>query len=311
MNALPNPPIQVSVLIPAYNCEATLDRAIRSVLQQTFQSYELIIVDDGSQDATLAKARTYTDNRIRILQHPHNMGEAETRNTLVRSAAGQLLAFLDADDEWLPGKLEKQLEALEGCQDGIIANVCGYFLQDEFNIQREEIPPEPASWYKHLLMGCGLGPGTTLMVSRLAFEKIGWYDPSLPRYTDWDWLLRYTRQFPLTVTREPLAFIYRGSQPRASVVESAARQFLEKHAQEFRSFGCYGRRAIGKRFLEVAIYHFQQGNRQAGWTWFRKALSKSVFQRPGMVLRILDIMLGTSIVSSLLRFRNRRLKKSG
>jgi glycosyltransferase involved in cell wall biosynthesis len=302
---------EISVLIPAYNCEATICRAIRSVLAQTFQEFELIIVDDGSRDATLEMIGTISDPRIRIVRHPENLGEAQARNTAVKTASGRFVAFLDSDDEWLPEKLSRQMQVLNSEHEEIVANVSGYFLYDEFDIRRMEIPPQPASWHRYLLMGCGLGPGTTLLVSRAVFEEIGYYDPSLPRYTDWDWLLRFTKLHPLTVTPEPLAIIYRGSQPRAEVVEKAARQFLDKHLQEFRNFGYYGKRAIGKRYLEVAIYYYLEGNRGAGWAWFRKAISQSVFQRTGMYLRILDIMLGTSIVPALLRLRSRRFKASG
>jgi glycosyltransferase involved in cell wall biosynthesis len=303
--------LTVSVLIPAYNCEATISRAIQSVLQQTFQDFELIIVDDGSQDATLELVKSIIDPRIKVVLHPKNLGEAEARNTAVKSAAGRFVAFLDSDDEWFPEKLSRQMEVLSSEQEGITANISGYFLYDEFDIRRKEIPSQPVSWYKHLLMGCGLGPGTTLLVSREAFEKIGYYDPSLPRYTDWDWLMRYTKFYPLSVTREPLAIIYRGSQPRAEVVEMAARRFLDKHLQEFQQFGYYGKRAVGKRYLEVAIYYYQEGNRRAGWAWFRKAISHSAFQRPGMYLRILDIMIGTSIVPAVLRLRGRLFKAKG
>jgi glycosyltransferase involved in cell wall biosynthesis len=297
---------EVSVLIPAYNCAATICRAIRSALQQTFQDFELVIVDDGSRDATVEMIATIVDPRIKVIRHAKNMGEAEARNTAVRSASGRFVAFLDSDDEWLPEKLSLQMDVVHRGQEEIIANVSGFFLIDEFNIRRKEIPIQPASWYKHLLMGCGLAPGTTLLVSRAAFEKVGYYDPCLPRYTDWDWLLRFTKLHQLTVTPEPLAVIYRGSQPRAEVVEAAARKFLELHLQEFQQFGYYGKRAIGKRYLEVAIYYFLEGNRRAGWTWFRKAISQSVIQRAGMYLRILDIMLGTSIVPAIIRFHVRR-----
>jgi glycosyltransferase involved in cell wall biosynthesis len=300
---------EVSILIPAYNCAATIERAIRSALQQTFQDFELVIVDDGSQDATVEMIATIVDPRIKVIRHKKNLGEAEARNTAVRSASGRFVAFLDSDDEWLPEKLSRQMEMVHRGQDEIIANVSGFFLIDEFNIRRKEIPTQPASWYRHLLMGCGLAPGTTLLVSRAAFGKIGYYDSSLPRYTDWDWLLRFTKLHPLTVTPEPLAVIHRGSQPRAEVVEAAARQFLELHLQEFQHFGYYGKRAIGKRYLEVAIYYFLEGDRMEGWAWFWSAIRKSPWQRVGMYLRILDIMLGTSFVPAIIRFHARRSRE--
>ena len=164
--------MDVSILIPAYNSEKTIRRAIESALRQTFQDFELIIVDDGSQDGTLEVIKTIVDPRIRVVRHAKNSGEAEARNTAIRSALGRYLAFLDSDDEWLPEKLSRQMEAIRKEPEGIVANVTGYYLFDEFNIKRKEIPFQPSAWFKYLLMGCGQGPGTTLMVSREAFEKI-------------------------------------------------------------------------------------------------------------------------------------------
>jgi glycosyltransferase involved in cell wall biosynthesis len=298
--------MDVSVLIPTYNREKTILRAIQSVLQQTFSDFELIIVDDGSQDGTAEEIKTIVDPRIRYIRHPKNSGISEARNTAVKSSSGHYVAFLDSDDEWLPDKLSQQMEAIRKEKEEVIANVSGYYLFDEFDIKRKEIPSKPVSWYKHLLMGCGLGAGTTLIASRKAFEKIGYFDPSLSRYVDWDWLLRFTKLYPLTVTAEPLAVVYRASRPQAKVVEMAARKFLDKHLQDFRQFGYYGKRAIGKRYLEVAIYYYLEGDKSAGWFWLRKAVSQSPFQRPGMYLRILDALLGTSIVPTFIRSRARR-----
>jgi glycosyltransferase involved in cell wall biosynthesis len=248
---------------------------------------------------------SFIDPRIKIIHHLKNLGEAETRNTAIKCALGRFLAFLDSDDEWLPEKLSHQMDILSQRHEEIIANVTGYYLFDEFGIRRKETPPHPSSWYKHLLTGCSLGPGTTMMVSRKAFDKIGYYDSSLIRYTDWDWLLRFAEFYPLTVTDEPLAVIYRASQPQARVVEVAAQQFLEKHYCDFQKFGYYGKRAIAKRYLEVAIYYFYEENKSRGWDWLLKALVQSPFQRPGMYFRVLDGLLGTSIVPALIRLRSR------
>jgi glycosyltransferase involved in cell wall biosynthesis len=298
--------MDVSVLIPVFNREKTIHRAIQSVLNQTFQDFELIIVDDGSQDGTAEVIKQIVDARIKYIRHPKNFGSSEARNTAIKSSLGRYMAFLDSDDEWLPEKLSRQMDAIRNQPEEIIANVTGYCLIDEFGIPRKELPSRPVSWHKYLLMGCGLGAGTTLVVRREAFEKIGYFDPSLPRYTDWDWLLRYTKFYPLTITAELLAVIYRASLPQAKVVEAAAQRFLDKHQQEFRQFGYYGKQAIGKRYLEVAIYYYLEGNRKLGGRLLRKAILQSIFQRPGMYLRILDAIAGTSIVPTLIRARNRR-----
>ncbi|TQM90353.1 glycosyltransferase family 2 protein [Roseinatronobacter monicus] len=105
---------QVSVLLPAYNAEAFLGRAIRSVRDQSFPDWELLIVDDGSADGTagLAQAESVKDARIAVYSSQRNMGAAAARNLGLEHARGRYIAFIDADDEWLPEKLEAQLAHL-------------------------------------------------------------------------------------------------------------------------------------------------------------------------------------------------------
>jgi len=105
----------VSVIMPAYNCSAYLEEAIRSVIAQTVTDWELIVIDDCSTDDTYAVAQkiAQTDSRIRLLQNPRNVGVAVTRNTGLELCRGQYIAFLDSDDFWYPNKLEVQLQTME------------------------------------------------------------------------------------------------------------------------------------------------------------------------------------------------------
>lgn len=101
----------VSVVMPAYNSQGSLTESVQSVLSQTYEQWELIIVDDASRDGTLALANQLASNhpRIRTLPLEQNVGVAEARNQGINAARGQYLAFLDSDDLWLPGKLEAQI----------------------------------------------------------------------------------------------------------------------------------------------------------------------------------------------------------
>ena len=105
----------ISVVIPAYNAEKTLGRAIESVLAQTYSNIELIVVEDCSWDNTLKIAASYAkkDSRIRVLQNQANLGVAMSRNRGIEEAQGDWIAFLDSDDAWVPSKLKKQAEALQ------------------------------------------------------------------------------------------------------------------------------------------------------------------------------------------------------
>ena len=103
-------PSTISVIVPTYNRGHLLERALRSVLTQTHQQLELIIVDDGSVDNTADVVSTYdADSRVRYIRHQDNLGSSVARNTGIRHAQGEYIAFLDSDDEWLPTKLEKQM----------------------------------------------------------------------------------------------------------------------------------------------------------------------------------------------------------
>ena len=297
---------EVSVVIPTYNRESVVVNAIRSVLSQSFQDFEIVVVDDGSQDSTETVLKEMKDSRIIYIQHSKNLGTAQARNTGIKNSKGKYVAFLDSDDEWLPEKLSKQMETIGEYEQDIIANVSGFYLFDEFGIKRKQIPKKQSSWFKHLLMGCGLGEGATLLVSKNAFEKVGWFNSSLPRYGDWEWLLRYTKSYNLTITPEPLAVVHRDTRPSAEKVELAAKRFLELHLHDFKQFGYYGKRAIGKRYLEVAVHYYLAGDKKNGKKWLHKAISQSIFQRPGMYLRIFDAVYGTSIIPTLINFRNSR-----
>lgn len=103
----------VSVIMPTYNCGRFIQESINSVLAQTYNNWELLIVDDCSTDDTESIVRGYKDKRIRYWRNAQNEGAALTRNKALREAKGKYIAFLDADDLWLPEKLEKQIAFME------------------------------------------------------------------------------------------------------------------------------------------------------------------------------------------------------
>ena len=103
----------VSVIMPTYNCGRFIRESINSVLAQTYTNWEFLIVDDCSTDDTEAIVHTYQDTRIRYMRNTQNEGAAMTRNRALREAKGRYIAFLDADDLWLPEKLEQQIAFME------------------------------------------------------------------------------------------------------------------------------------------------------------------------------------------------------
>ena len=133
----------VTVLIPAYNAEATIKRAVDSVLAQTYRNIEIVIVDDGSRDATTEIIAAYDSVAIRLLRLARNRGESGAMNEGIAAAKGELIAFLDADDEWLPTKLAKQVRALQTNPNAVMATCACRFVDSRGNMFREWGMPPP------------------------------------------------------------------------------------------------------------------------------------------------------------------------
>lgn len=288
---------RVSVVIPAFNRAKSLGRSVESVLSQTEEDFEIIIVDDGSTDNTSDLAFRFTDRRIRWESHSHNLGAAAARNTGVRKARGKWIAFLDSDDEWLPRKLEVQLAHLSGRTGGCRAVCCGLYLLDEARgTLKRLIPPKPFSWLKHLLLGCDLGPGSTLMVAREAFENVGFLDPGFRRLEDWEWLLRFVKRFPMECVTEPLAVVHRGRHAKAQVVEEATLRLVSMYRGEARRYGAlFERKFLARRWLHLAWLYLAEGNLSSGSKYLMRAIWNDPAPPPGMILLIFDAFLGTRI----------------
>ena len=108
----------MSVIIPTYNRAHLVGRAIQSVIDQTFIGWELLLIDDGSTDDTEKVVKRFCDHRIRYLRHEVNKGAGAARNTGIRESSGEYIALLDSDDEWLPEKLDKQLNVFRRDKSG-------------------------------------------------------------------------------------------------------------------------------------------------------------------------------------------------
>ena len=124
---------KISIITPAYNCEKYLEEAVNSVLSQTWQDWELLIIDDCSRDNTYACMQEIAkqDQRIRIFQNSRNLGAAGTRNYGIRQAKGQWIAFLDSDDLWHPEKLTKQMAVAKRDPEAKFLFTGSAFIEDD------------------------------------------------------------------------------------------------------------------------------------------------------------------------------------
>ncbi len=183
----------VSVVIVTYNKADTLGEAIESVLRQTYRQTEILVVDDGSTDATATRVRPYLD-RVRYVPKP-NGGTGSARNLGIREARGEFVAFLDGDDLWLPRKVEVQMEAFRR-EPEILASQCGACCVDAQLKQVLEVRhchPARDTLLRFLLFDNLPAFSSTLVARRRAFERVGGFGEDLVILSDWDMACRLAR----------------------------------------------------------------------------------------------------------------------
>jgi glycosyltransferase involved in cell wall biosynthesis len=194
--------VRISVIIPAYNAAATIEKTIQSVFAQTFQDFEIILVDDGSSDGTLRVLERFTDLRLRIFSFT-NAGVSASRNRGTKYAYGAFIAFLDADDLWTPCKLAAQLEALEAHPEAALAYSWVDYINSEGNlIGNGTRIQETENLYSRLLLANALETASNPLIRRSALEEVLGFDEALSGGEEWELYLRLTRRHPASVVNK-------------------------------------------------------------------------------------------------------------
>jgi glycosyltransferase involved in cell wall biosynthesis len=227
---------KVSVVIPVLNRPVAVRRAIDSVLTQTFQDFEIIVVDDGSTDETAAAVQACVDPRITLTRHDRRRGGSAARNTGIRAGSAPYVAFLDSDDEWLPTKLERQLEAFERSDRDLALVYTGSEWVYADGTVQTVIPPPYADLARRLLTSNVVGETSVGMVRRSALNEIGGFDESLPSCQDMDLWLRICERFRAAVVSEALVRVTKGNERRITnnVADalSGRELFCHKHKEK-------------------------------------------------------------------------------
>lgn len=201
---------RVSVIIPAYNYANYLPEAIQSVLNQTFRDFELLIVDDGSTDNTSEVIQGFAHNpKVRHV-YQENQGLAAARNTGIRNTHGELVAFLDADDEWLEQKLERQVEVMDSKPEVGLVYTDIYFTDGQGKVltDRQWARRRRQTVFEDLLFSNVItGSGSSSVVRRECFDKVGSFDESFRSLEDLDLWLRIARHYEFERVDERLTKI--------------------------------------------------------------------------------------------------------
>lgn len=197
---------QVSVIIPAYNAETTIQETVESVLNQTFSNFELIIINDASTDSTLEIITSIQDPRIKVFSHTNGNAGA-SRNCGIDRASGSFIAFLDADDIWAPDKLEKQLQALQENPQAAVAYTWVDCIDEFGNFLRH------GSHFSYsgdvlakLLLTNFLDNGSNPLIRKQALSEVGEFDEVLTNSEDRDMYIRLALRYHFVAVPSPLTF---------------------------------------------------------------------------------------------------------
>ena len=200
--------MDISVIIPTHNRARLLARALRSVLDQTLKPREVIVVDDGSDDHTRELvSENYPECRY---LSQSNRGVSSARNRGIAEATGEWLAFLDSDDEWLPGKLAAQRDALEQAPDRRICHTEEIWVRNGRRVNpMKKHAKEGGRIFLHCLPLCVISPSSVL-IHRSLFDEVGTFDETLPACEDYDLWLRICARHPVAFVHQPQIVKYGG-----------------------------------------------------------------------------------------------------
>lgn len=218
----------ISVIIPAYNRQDTIVRAVQSVLNQTYKEIEVIVVDDCSKDNTVAELEKVQDSRLRVIECEKNGGACAARNIGILNAKGEYIAFQDSDDEWYANKLELQMEQLISKDVDMVS--CGFYKFD--GSKKEKMPSDDieGDYLERLLKGNYITTQSMLIKKECLQEEK--FDERIPRFQDWELSMRLLSKYKFYFINQPLlnAYVQKDSiTNNLGAGAEAAMYILEKH----------------------------------------------------------------------------------
>lgn len=293
----------VSVVIPTYNRARSIQRAVFSVLNQSYANLELLVVDDASTDKTLELLAAIDDPRLRVLRQPKNAGASAARQAGILAAKGDLIAFQDSDDFWLPEKLETQMRVFADLPEDYVAIFHSMIIygrdfegkDKRFGARRASCEPGPrvtvrdGDMSETFLWGNFMGPPTVLL-KKAAYHAAGGFDFRLRNHNDWDFHIRLSRVGKIKFIDQPLMIVYNSTDGISKISRASAYATVI-------IFGKIKRlkpdaKSLATIAVEVNRRLMEQGKPKSARRYLRKALSISP-TNPKLYLRYgLNLMPG-------------------
>lgn len=287
----------LTVVITCYNYGQYLPHALGSVLDQTCSDYEVVVVDDGSTDNTPAVMAQYAaDGRIRYIRQA-NAGQPKAKNRGIAESTGEFIAFLDADDIWMPTKIEKQLALFADPQVGVVYS--GRVLIDPSGVL---IPGEDYSLKRgdildHIFVDNFICFSSSV-IKRSCLDEVGWFDENLPMGIDYDLWIRLAARYRFDYVGEPLvkyrtghANLSKNTLKRYDCAQKIMQKALADHQISSKFSWYVPRLAWADTWSNMACYLATTGNPKEAWRYLGKALLQLPVY-PELWKRMLRCLLG-------------------
>jgi len=273
---------KVSVIIPTHNRAEFLRSAIASVLNQTFQDFEIVIIDDASKDHTQEVIANFNDARIKVIHNQISKGAAGARNIALINTSCEYIAFLDDDDEWLPEKLKIQTCLLDNSPPEVGGIYTYSFIKEKasgrvlsiWNYEIKEFSKE------------NVITTSSVLLRRECFEKCGLFDENMPTGSDYDMWIRISEKFSFDIIKDALVNYYI-HENRLSINYGKKIRGLEilfeKHDNLFKK----DLKEYGRMYLSLGVFYCYKGELQKG----RRAFSKSIRMNPFEIRSYFNFLL--------------------
>jgi glycosyltransferase involved in cell wall biosynthesis len=295
---------KASVIIPTHNRAEFLRSAISSVLKQTYQDFEIIVVDDASDDNTHEVVTSFDGRDIKYLRHEVNKGDAGSRNTGIVNSTGRYVAFLDDDDEWLPEKLQAQVELLETSPEKVGGVYTGLFKVNKATgkILGINIPEKRGELFQEMFIDSPIVT-SCVVLRRQCFEKVGLFDERIPYNNDYDMWIRIAEQFHFEYINEPLV-VYHIHERKLTTNPTLVLRGHELVFQKYKTFIVSNRKSYSRLCYSLGILYCLVGHREKS----RKAFFRSIELFPLEIkyyLALLFSFLGPAALRKLLELKEK------
>jgi len=266
---------KISIIIPTCNRPLLLTRAIRSVLTQTYQDFEVIVVDDGLKERAENVVAAFGDPRIRSIKNETSLGGGGARNRGIREAHTEFIAFLDDDDEWLPEKLSIQMEQFAHSDSDVGFCFTGARIETDEGAEITTAKQGVRDLSEVALLRFKGFLTTTLIVKRAVFDNAGLFDESLPSHQEAELVIRITRKYKGLGINRPLVVMNMHTHDHIGADLSrrikGKELVLEKHAALYTKHP----RALAQQYFWLALWCRDSGELVKAKEYFRKAFRLS------------------------------------